>query len=116
MKNNINYEEIIDTILMRCEEQAEYYKTIAYSSDYKEQTVERIVNLGIAYSDVAQYIKLIISNALEKQSAVAKATRLGFPTAVGQAIADANDYNNKADTKTETQSIVQPTVAQTDSK
>lgn len=114
MKNNINYEDIVYTILERCEEQSKYYKEIAYASDYKEQTIERIVDLGVAYNDVAQYIKLVISSVLDKQSSVAKATRLGFPTIVGQAIADSND--NQTQSKTQDQLIVQPSVAQTDSK
>lgn len=116
MSNKINYEEIINSILIRCEEQSKYYKEIAYNSDYKEQTIERIVNLGIAYNDVKQYIELLINECLDRQSQVAKATRLGYPTTVGQAIADSNDNNPLADTRTENSNIVQPTVAQTDSK
>ena len=117
MKIKFDYEEIVYSILDRCEEQSTFYKTIAYSSDYKEQTIERIVNLGIAFEDVKQYIKLLINGMLEKQqSGVAKATRVGYPTTVGQPIADSNDNNIITDKKTESQSNVQPTVAQTDSK
>ena len=116
MSNKIDYEEIINAILTRCDEQSKYYKEIAFNSDYKEQTIERIVNLGVAYNDIKQYIELLINDCLIRQSQVAKATRLGFPTTVGQAIANSNDNNNFADLKTKNSNIVQPSVAQTDSK
>ena len=116
MSNKIDFEYIVDMILTRCEEQSRYYREIAYNSDYKEQTIERIVNLGIAYNDIKQYIELLVEDCSKKQSPVAKATRLGFPTTVGQAIADCNDYNKTACTETKNLNIVQPTVAQTEDK
>lgn len=79
----INYRVILENVLLRCKEQAQYYNQIAYRSDYKDETINRIVDLGIAYNDVCQYIELIVSQQVENtQSIVAKAT-VGDPTTSG---------------------------------
>lgn len=70
--------KIVAMILSRCEEQSEYYKRIADKGDYKDETVNRFVNLGIAYDDVSMYIKLLL-NSEQLQNAF-----VGDPAKVGQ--------------------------------
>ena len=80
--------EILSSVLEHCKEQAEYYRTIAYKSDYKDETVSRIVNLGIAYEDVSKYIELLI---LKSQNKVQLTESMnGDPTRVGQALDSTN--------------------------
>jgi hypothetical protein len=67
MKNNL-IDEFMQCVLSHCEEQESYYKQIAYSSDYKDETVERIVNLGVAYADVSKYIRLVANNFATKNN------------------------------------------------
>ena len=83
MKQQVNYKAILENVLIRCKEQSAYYKEIAYQSEYKDETINRIVDLGIAYNDICQYIELIINQQVEQlQSIVAKAT-VGDPTTSG---------------------------------
>ena len=113
----MDIEKIVDLILSRCIEQSKFYHEIAYRSDYKDETIARIVDLGIAYDDVCSFIKLLVATEIdkqeqnkndtlssdiqslferefkkfvEKQSQVATATN-GFPTAVGRADCNSNE-------------------------
>ena len=113
----MDFEKIVDLILSRCKEQSKFYHEVAYRSDYKDETISRIVDLGIAYDDVYSFIEMLIATEIEKQelnkndtlssdiqslfesefkkfvekqSQVATATN-GSPTAVGRADCDSNE-------------------------
>lgn len=113
----MDFEKIVNLILSRCEEQSKFYHEVAYRSDYKDETIARIVDLGIAYDDICSFIKILVSKEcekqehdkkdtftsdiqslfesemkkfVEKQSQVATATN-GFPTAVGRADCNSNE-------------------------
>lgn len=72
-------------VLDRCNQQAEYYKRIADKGDYKDETVNRFVNLGIAYEDVSMYIQLLLDKNQVQGSFV------GDPVTTGQLKNPAND-------------------------
>ena len=69
--------KIVAMILSRCEEQSEYYKRIADKGDYKDETVNRFVNLGIAYDDVSMYIKLLLNSEQLQNSFVGDPVKTG---------------------------------------
>lgn len=91
--------EINRAVLMRifsyCEQQSKYYKEIAYKSDYKDETINRIVNLGIAYDDVLKYIELLLIK-LPTQADLQKQV-VGDPTKAGQPLDSASDITTAAE-------------------
>ena len=91
--------KILESVLEHCNEQAEYYRTIAYRSDYKDETVSRIVNLGIAYEDVSKYIELLILKSQYKVQLTESMN--GDPTSVGQAL-DLTNTTTKTEQETNT--------------
>lgn len=82
--------QVVAMILDRCEQQAEYYKRIADKGDYKDETVNRFVNLGIAYEDVSMYIQLLLDTKQLQSSFV------GDPATAGQQKDLATDTSTKA--------------------
>ena len=123
-------ENIVELILSRCEEQSKYYHDIAYRSDYKDETICRIVDLAIAYEDITNFINLLLSKEqkqqvkleqfsanfeqlfesefkkfVEKQSQVATATN-GFPTEVGRVDCNSNEKNTENKQENAVNSVV----------
>ena len=97
-KVDIN-EIIINKIIEYCGLQAKYYEEIAYSNDYKEETINRIVNLGIAYKDVLKSLELLIVNILAEEDL--QKAKFGDPTKVGQTSACATTTKKKKSSQTE---------------
>lgn len=90
MKNNeqkIDLLDVLEIALSRCKEQSKFYRKIAYQSEYKDETIQRIVNLGIAYEDVANYLAEIIRAEVEKQQSLVAQATIGDPAVAGQTIA-----------------------------
>lgn len=129
----MDFEKIVNLILTRCEEQSKFYHDIAYRSDYRDETISRIIDLGIAYEDVCSFIKLLVAKEsenqeskkdnltsgiqflfeselkkfVEKQSQVATATN-GFPTAVGRADCNSNENDTENNKKNTLGPVVNP--------
>ena len=129
----MDFEKIVNLILTRCEEQSKFYHDIAYRSDYKDETISRIIDLGIAYEDVCSFIKLLVAKEsenqeskkdnltsdiqflfeselkkfVEKQSQVATATN-GFPTIVGRADCNSNENDTENNKKNTLGPVVNP--------
>ena len=129
----MDFEKIVNLILTRCEEQSKFYHDIAYRSDYRDETISRIIDLGISYEDVCSFIKLLVAKEsenqeskkdnltsgiqflfeselkkfVEKQSQVATATN-GFPTAVGRADCNSNENDTENNKKNTLGPVVNP--------
>lgn len=105
-QNNDKMLEILEIVLARSKEQAEYYKEIAYKADYKDETINRIVDLGIAFDDVSAYLFKVVKNLFEKQQSPKANATYGVPANSGAYVVDCPDLNNDKQAKEQTQSQV----------
>lgn len=103
LRKNVDKEyPIIKSILEEIEDKEEYYKQIAYESDYGDDVVKKFVDLGIAYRDVRMYISLLLSN-LEKYSKQLQRATVGDPTKVGQPLNSETEKGVLQSNNTDTQ-------------